>query len=175
MPDDHPTSVSPSRKEGMQPLQRATDLPPQERPAHQHGEDETPAMQVFANGYPRNMEAINRRIAENQKSLKRWLLVGLCMTFLLGGSIWRDHHRNQQVLSSTAAGDLLDLRPVSQPKGFKPVVLVLKISTGFLPLYDPLNLALKTTLVREVRESGRHYVCDARRTQCAEIAMAHKP
>jgi hypothetical protein len=96
------------------------------------------------------------------------------MPFLLGGSIWRDHHRNQQVLSSTAAGDLMNLRPVSQPKGFKPVVLVLKTSTGFLTLYDPLNHALKTALVREVRESGRQYVCDTRRPQCAEIAMGNQ-
>lgn len=174
MPDDDPTSVSPSRKEGMPPLQRATDLPPQEGLAHQHGEDETPTMQAFANGYPRNLEAINRRIAENQKSLNRWLLVGLCMPFLLGGSIWRDHHRNQQVLSSTAAGDLLDLRPVSQPKGFKPVVLVLKTSTGFVSLTDPLSLASGVALVHEERQSGRSFICDEQRTQCAEIAVGNQ-
>lgn len=171
MPDDDPTSVSPSRKEGMQPLQRATDLPPQEGLAHQHGEDETPAMQAFTKGYPRNLEAINRRIAENQKSLNRWLFVGLCMPFLLGGSIWRDHHRNQQVLSSTAAGDLQDLRPVTQPRGFKPVVLVLKTSTGFVSLTDPLSLPIGVTLVLEERQSGRSFICDVQRTQCAEIAQ----
>ena len=171
MPDDDSTSVSPSRKEGMQPLQRATDLPPQEGPAHQYGEDETPAMQAFANGYPRNLAAINRRIAENQKSLNRWLFVGLCMPFLLGGSIWRDHHRNQQVLSSTAAGDLQDLRSVTQPRGFKPVVLVLKTSTGFVSLTDTLSLASGVALVREERQSGRSFICDVQRTQCAEIAQ----
>jgi hypothetical protein len=128
-------------------------------------------MRTIEDGYQRNLAAINRRIAANQKSLNRWLFVGLCMPFLLGGSIWRDHHRNQQVLSSTAAGDLLDLRPVSQPRGFKPVVLVLKTSTGFVSLTDTLSLASGVALVREERQSGRSFICDEQRTQCAEIAQ----
>jgi hypothetical protein len=138
-------------------------------------EEADPVLQRIENDYQRAMVPIRRRMAEQSRSLKRSALAALFMTLLLGGSIWRDRHLNQQVDSSASGGQLLDLRPVQKPKGFTPVVLVLQTSTGFFSLKDPLNLAPGAELVREERTSGRLYLCDRQRTQCAEIAQADKP
>lgn len=109
------------------------------------------------------------------RSLKRWFLVALCMP-LLGLAVYTwEQHRNAQVVSRSPIGTLQDLRPVQSPRGFKPVVLVLKTSTGFVALYDPLNLPVGAPLVQERRASGRTYVCDAGRTQCAQVAQAATP
>lgn len=134
-----------------------------------------PVRQRIEDDYARAMVPIRHRMAEQSRSLKRSALMVFLMTLLLGGSIWRDRHLNLQVASSSPAGQLLDLRPVQDPKGFKPVVLVVQTSTGFFSLLDPLNLATGTALVREERQSGRQYVCDQQRTQCAEIARPPKP
>jgi hypothetical protein len=138
-------------------------------------EEADPVLQRIEDDYQRAMVPIRRRMAEQSRSLKRSALAALFMTLLLGGSIWRDRHLNRQVASSSPAGQLMDLRPVQKPKGFTPVVLVLQTSTGFFSLKDPLNLAPGAELVREESTSGRLYLCDLQRTQCAEIAQADKP
>lgn len=138
-------------------------------------EEADPVLQRIEDDYQRAMVPIRRRMAEQSRSLKRAALAALFMTLLLGGSIWRDRHLNQQVASTSPAGQLLDLRPVQQPKGFWPVVLVVQTSTGFFSLKDPLNLSIGAELMREEREGGRQYLCDRQRTQCAEIAKADKP
>lgn len=138
-------------------------------------EEADPVLQRIEDDYQRAMVPIRRRMAEQSRSLKRAALAALFMTLLLGGSIWRDRHLNQQVASTSPAGQLLDLRPVQQPKGFWPVVLVVQTSTGFFSLKDPLNLSIGAELMREEREGGRQYLCDRQRTQCAEIAQADKP
>ena len=137
--------------------------------------DEYLTEQAIEEEFDRKLEQIEREMELRSKSLGRWALALLFVTLLLAGSIWRDRHRNQQVASSEPAGHLLDLRPVQEPKGFWPVVLVVQTGTGFLSLLDPLNLAPGTALVREERQSGRRYVCDAQRTQCAEIARSSQP
>lgn len=138
--------------------------------------------------HPQNPEAIPWRAIDRAKraaqqahqqalmrSLKRWSLIALA-TPLLGMAVYLwEQHRNNQVISSTPVGTLQDLRPVHSPQGFKPVVLVLRTSTGFVSLHSPLNLAFGTVLVQERRASGRVYVCDARRTQCAQVAPAAAP
>ena len=48
-------------------------------------------------------------------------------------------------------------------------------ATLTISLLDPLNLATGTALVREERQSGRQYLCDEQRTQCAEIAKPSQP
>lgn len=131
--------------------------------------------QAIEEEFDRKLEQIEREMERRRKSLGRWALALLFVTLLLAGSIWRDRHRNQQVAANSPAGQLLDLRPVQEPKGFWPVVLVVQTGTGFFSLLDPLNLAIGTALVREERQSGRRYVCDAQRTQCAEIARASQP
>lgn len=78
------------------------------------------------------------------------------------------------MVSKTPAARLLDLRPVEHPTGFQQVALMLQSSAGFFSLHGPLNLAPGAELVREERTSGRAYICDALRTQCAEIAQADK-
>jgi hypothetical protein len=138
-------------------------------------EEADPVLQRIEDDYQCAMVPIRRRMAEQSRSLKRSALAALFMTLLLGGSIWRDRHLNQQVASSSPAGQLLDLRPVQEPKGFKPVVLVVQTSTGFFSLKDPLNLSILAELVREERKGGRQYLCDRQCTQCAEIARADKP
>ncbi len=115
------------------------------------------------------------RLAANTRSLKRWALAGLAMPVLLAAVYGWEWHRNTQVVSRSPIGTLQDLRPVQSPRGFKPVVLVLKTSTGFVALHDPLNLPVGAPLVQERRASGRTYVCDARRTQCAQVAQAATP
>lgn len=137
--------------------------------------DEYLTEQAVKEEFDRKLEQIEREMELRSKSLGRWALALLFVTLLLAGSIWRDRHRNQQVASSAPAGQLLDLRPVQQPKGFWPVVLVVHTSTGFFSLLEPLNLAPGTSLVREERQSGRQYVCDQQRTQCAEIARSSQP
>ena len=159
----------------MNPQHGATGLLPQGDRSRHEAEDEYLTEQAAEEAFDRRLEQIEREMDLRRKSLGRWALAALFMTFLLGGSIWRDRHRNQQVASSAPAGQLLDLRPVQRPKGFWPVVLVLQTSTGFLSLLDPLNLAPGTLLVREERQSGRQYVCDEQRTQCAEIARSSQP
>ncbi len=134
-----------------------------------------PVLQRIEDDYQRAMVPIQRRMAEQSRSLKRSALAALFMTLLLVGSIWRDHHLNKQVDSSEPAGQLLDLRAVQEPKGFKPVVLVVQTSTGFFSLKDPLNLSIGAELMREEREGGRQYLCDLLRTQCAEIAQPLRP
>lgn len=131
--------------------------------------------QAIEEEFDRKLEQIEREMERRRKSLGRWALALLFVTLLLAGSIWRDRHRNQQVAANSPAGQLLDLRPVQEPKGFWPVVLVVQTGTGFYSLLDPLNLAIGTALVREERQSGRRYVCDAQRTQCAEIAKPSQP
>ena len=138
-------------------------------------DDEYLTEQAIEEAFDHKLEQIEREMERRRKSLGRWALVLLFVTFLLAGSIWRDRHRNQQVTSSSSAGQLLDLRPVQEPKGFWPVVLVVQASTGFFSLLDPLNLATGTALVREERQSGRQYLCDEQRTQCAEIARPSQP
>lgn len=125
--------------------------------------------------HQRRMAQIDRKLAESSTSLVRWLFAGLCTGVALVGLLGWKHHRNQQVVESTPIGEVEDLRPVARPIGFKPLVLVLQTTTGFLSLHDPLNLANGESLVREMRASGRSYVCDAQRTQCAEIATSDKP
>lgn len=115
------------------------------------------------------------RLAADTRSLKRWALAGLAMPFLLAAVYGWERHRNAQVVSRGPIGTLQDLRPVQSPRGFKPVVLVLKTSTGFVAVHDPLNLPVGTPLVQERRASGRIYVCDAPRTQCAQVAQAATP
>lgn len=133
--------------------------------------------------HPQNPEAIPWRAVDRAKraaqqahqqalmrSLKRWSLVALATPFLgMAVYLW-EQHRNNQVVSRTQMGTLLDLRPIHSPRGFMPMVLVLKASTGFVSLYDPLNLPVGVALVRETRASGRDYVCDTQRTQCAQVA-----
>ena len=131
--------------------------------------------QAIEEEFDRQLEQIEREMERRRKSLGRWALALLFVTLLLAGSIWRDRHRNQQVASSAPAGQLLDLRPVQETKGFWPVVLVVQTGTGFFSLLDPLNLATGTALVREERHSGRQYLCDEQRTQCAEIARSSQP
>ena len=143
--------------------------------SRQDAGDEYLTGQAIEEEFDRKLEQIEREMELRSKSLGRWALALLFVTFLLAGSIWRDRHRNQQVASSEPAGRLLDLRPVQEPKGFWPVVLVVQTSTGFFSLLEPLNLAPGTALVREERQSGRRYVCDAQRTQCAEIARPSQP
>lgn len=147
------------------------------RPNHPDpkGAETDPVLQAIEDEDRRSRALNQQQTAKHLTSLKRWGLAAMCMPFLLAGSLWRDHLRNQQVVSSVPAGELQDLRPVARPTGFKPVVLVLKTSAGFLSLHDPLNLPPGAALVREERQSGRHYVCDVPRTQCAEIAQADKP
>ena len=137
--------------------------------------DEYLTEQAVEEEFDRKLEQIEREMERRRKSLGRWALALLFVTLLLIGSIWRDRHRNQQVTSSAPAGQLLDLRPVQEPKGFWPVVLVVQTGTGFFSLLDPLNLAPGTALVREERQSGRQYLCDEQRTQCAEIARSSHP
>ena len=137
--------------------------------------DEYLTEQAIEEEFERKLEQIEREMERRRKSLGRWALVLLFVTFLLAGSIWRDRHRNQQVVASSPAGQLLDLRPVREPKGFWPVVLVVQTGTGFFSLLEPLNLAPGTSLVREERQSGRQYLCDEQRTQCAEIARSSRP
>lgn len=109
------------------------------------------------------------------RSLKRWFLIALGMPFL-GIAVYKwEQHRNAQVVSRSPIGTLLDLRPVHSPRVFKPVVLLLKTSTGFVALYDPLNLPVGAALLQERRANGRAYVCDTRRTQCAQVAQAATP
>lgn len=119
--------------------------------------------------------ALQARLTANTRSLQRWALAGLAMPVLLIAVYAWEQDRNAQVLSSTPAGTLQDLRPVHSPRGFKPVVLVLQTSIGFLALHDPLNLPLGVALVQERRASGRVYVCNAQRTQCAQVALASTP
>lgn len=138
-------------------------------------EDEDPVLQRIENDYQRAMKRIQRRMAEQSRSLKRWGIVALLMPFLFAGALWLDQQRLRQVAVSAPAGHLLDLRPVQQPKGFRPVVLVVQSSTGFFSLREPLNLASGTELVREERKSGRQYLCDRPRNQCAEIAQPSQP
>jgi predicted neuraminidase len=138
-------------------------------------EEADSVLQHIEDDHQRAMVPIRRRLAEQGRSLKRWALAALFVTILLGGSIWRDHHLNQQVASSTSVGHLLDLRPVHQPEGIWPVVLVVQASTRFFSLLEPLNLALGSGLLREERKSGRQYLCDMQRTQCAEIARSSRP
>ncbi len=152
-----------------------TGLSQQGKHYRQDADDEYLTEQAVQEESQRKLEGIEREMQRIRKSLGRWAWVALFMTLLLGGSIWRDRHLNRQVASSSPAGQLLDLRPVQEPKGFKPVVLVAHTSTGFQSLLEPLNLAMGTTLVRERRQSGRQYVCDEQRTQCAEIARSSKP
>lgn len=137
--------------------------------------DEYLTEQAVEEEFDRKLEQIEREMERRRKSLGRWALALLFVTLLLVGSIWRDRHRNQQVASSVPAGQLLDLRPVQEPKGFWPVVLVVQTSTGFFSLLDPLNLATGTALLREERQSGRQYLCNEQRTQCAEIAKTSQP
>lgn len=143
--------------------------------SRQDAGDEYLTEQAIEEAFDRKLEQIEREMERRRKSLGRWALVLLFVTLLLAGSIWRDRHRNQQVASSAPAGQLLDLRPVQEPKGFWPVVLVVQTGTGFFSLLEPLNLATGTALVREVRQSGRQYLCDEQRTQCAEIARSSQP
>lgn len=137
--------------------------------------DEYLTEQAVEEEFDRKLEQIEREMELRSKSLGRWALALLFVTLLLIGSIWRDRHRNQQVVASSPAGQLLDQRPVQEPKGFWPVVLVVETGTGFFSLLDPLNLAIGTALVREERQSGRQYLCDEQRTQCAEIAKPSPP
>lgn len=137
--------------------------------------DEYLTEQAIEEEFDRKLEQIEREMELRSKSLGRWALALLFVTLLLIGSIWRDRHRNQQVTSSAPAGQLLDLRPVQEPKGFWPVVLVVQTGTGFFSLLEPLNLATGTSLVREERQSGRQYVCNEQRTQCAEVAKPSQP
>lgn len=137
--------------------------------------DEYLTEQAIEEEFDRKLEQIEREMERRRKSLGRWALAALFMTILLSCSIWRDRHRNQQVAISAPVGQLLDLRPVKEPKGFWPVVLVVQTDTGFFSLLDPLNLATGIALVREERQSGRQYVCDEQRTQCAEIARSSQP
>lgn len=138
-------------------------------------EEEDPVLQRIEKDYQRAMEPIQRQMADQSRSLKRLGIVALLMPFLFVGALWLEQQRLRQVVASAPAGHLLDLRPVQQPKGFWPVVLVLQSSTGFFSLLDPLNLAPGAVLVREERKSGRHYLCDRQRTQCAEIAQPLQP
>lgn len=138
-------------------------------------EEEDPVLQRIELDYQRAMEPILRRMAEQSRSLKRWGIVALLMPFLFVGALWLDQQRLRQVVASAPAGHLLDLRPVQQPKGFRPVVLVAQSSTGFFSLRDPMNLAPGAELVRQDRKSGRQYLCDRRCTQCAEIAQPSQP
>ena len=138
-------------------------------------EEADPVLQRIEADYQRAMVPIRRRMAEQSRSLKRWGIVALLMSFLLVGTLWLDHQRLRQVVARTPAGQLLDLRPVQQPKGFRPVVLVVQTSTGFFSLRDPLNLVHGAELVREERKGGRQYLCDLQRTQCAEIAPSSQP
>lgn len=138
--------------------------------------------------HPQNPEAIPWRAVERAKqaaqqahqqalmrSLKRLSLIALAMPFLgLAVYLW-EQHRNNQVISRTPMGVLLDLRPVQRPQGFRPVVLLLNSSAGFVSLHDPLNLPVGTPLVKEARASGRWYVCDVPRTQCAWVAQGQAP
>lgn len=137
--------------------------------------DEYLTEQAVEEEFDRKLEQIEHEMERRRKSLGRWTLALLFVTLLLAGSIWRDRHRNQQVAANSPAGQLLDLRPVQEPKGFWPVVLVVQTGTGFYSLLDPLNLAIGTALVREERQSGRQYLCDKQRTQCAEIAKPSQP
>jgi hypothetical protein len=141
----------------------------------QEADDEYLTEQAVEEEFDRKLEQIEREMELRRNSLGRWVVAALFMTLLLGGSIWRDRHRNQQVTSSAPAGQLLDLRPVQEPKGFWPVVLVVQTSTDFISLLEPLNIATGGALVREVRQSGRQYLCDEQRTQCAEIAKPSQP
>ena len=137
--------------------------------------DEYLTEQAVEEEFDRKLEQIEREMELRSKSLGRWALALLFVTLLLAGSIWRDRHRNQQVASSAPAGQLLDLRPVQEPKGFWPVVLLVQTGTGFFSLLEPLNLATGTALMQEKRQSGRQYLCDEQRTQCAEIAKPSQP
>ena len=138
-------------------------------------DDEYLTEQAIEEAFDHKLEQIEREMERRRKSLGRWALALLFVALLLAGSIWRDRHRNQQVAINAPAGQLLDLRPVKEPKGFWPVVLVVQTDTGFFSLLDPLNLAIGTALVREERQSGRQYLCDEQRTQCAEIAKPSQP
>lgn len=159
----------------MNPQHGVSDPLQQGGRSRQDAGDEYLTEQAVEEEFDRKLAQIEREMELRSKSLGRWALALLFVTLLLAGSIWRDRHRNQQVASSAPAGHLLDLRPVQRPKGFWPVVLVLQTSTGFLSLLEPLNLAPGTALVREERQSGRRYVCDEQRTQCAEIARSSRP
>lgn len=156
---------------------RTTDLH-MPRARGQPGDQQEARLQDDATGrsqHARRMAQIDRKLAENTTSLLRWLFFWLCTGLLLAGLVWWRHLHNQQVIDRTPIGELQDLRPVAQSTGLKPVVLVLQTSSGFLSLHGPLNLAPRAALEREVRKSGRQYVCDSQRTQCAEIAMPRKP
>lgn len=115
--------------------------------------------------------ALQARLVANTRSLLRWSLAGLAMPVLVIAVYAWEQHRNAHVLSSTSVGTLLDLRPVHSPRGFNPVVLVLQTDVGFVSLNGSLNLPVGAALVQERRASGRAYVCDAQRTQCAQVAV----
>lgn len=115
------------------------------------------------------------RLAANTRSIQRWALAGLAMPVILAAVYGWEQHRNAQVVSRSPIGTLQDLRPAHSPRGFKPVVLVVKTSTGSVALHEPLDLPVGAPLVLERRASGRSYVCDARRTQCAQVAQAATP
>lgn len=112
----------------------------------------------------------DRQQGEVAINLTRWFMVILSMPFLWFGVYQWEKNRHEQVISSKPIGELLDLQPVTNARGLRPAILLLKTSTGFVSLRDPLNLASGVALVREERKSGRSYVCDVPRTQCAWIA-----
>lgn len=140
-----------------------------------HDDTQTPSPIPWRAAERAQHTALQTRLAANTRSLTRWFLAGLAMPVLLVTVYGWEQYRNAQVVSSSPIGTLQDLRPVQQPAGFKPVVLVLKTSTDFVALHDPLNLPLGAQLMQERRASGRTYVCDAQRTQCAQVARSFSP
>lgn len=148
---------------------------PAKRHAHAHADNnadssDDPTILVIDAELQRNLDSIERRVARSTRSVHRVGLVACLMTVLLAGTILWEQRSDRQVVRSSSAGELQDLRPLANPKGFKPVVLVLRSAEGFISLHEPLNLAPGAALVREERASGREYICDVGRTQCAEIA-----
>jgi len=152
-----------------------TETVPEKRHAHTHAgnnadSSDDPTIMVIDAELQRNLESMERRVARSTRSVQRVGLVACLMTVLLAGTILWEQRSDRLVVRSSPAGDLHDLRSVVNPNGFKPVVLVLRSAEGFISLHEPLNLAPGAALVREERASGREYICDVGRTQCAEIA-----
>lgn len=146
------------------PITKPADLRPVEPAPGKKESDEREA----ADQKQRDSQQVEVKI-----NLGRWLLLVSSMPVLwLGVHQW-EKHRHEQVVNSKPIGELLDLQPVANAKGMRPAILLLKTSTGYLALRDPLNMAPGEALVREERKSGRSYVCDVQRTRCAWIAEGH--
>lgn len=141
----------------------------------EHLEEDDPVLRQIDEDHERAMVLIRRRMAQQYRSLKRWGMVALLMPLLLAVSLWFDHQRRQQVVATTPVGQLLNMQMAQKSHGASHVALLVQTHTGFYSLHEPLNLTIGAELMREERKSGRMYLCDVQRAQCAPIATPSRP